>query len=881
MMRGKLWVANVENWVSRIRHKVNINQKINVLIIMGLLVSGGLAIGISAHTLEKRSQKEISDFRAALTQEKRKTLRNLVQNVYIMIESNYENANDTEKLAQIYQKNLENVIDMAHGAAEAAYHMDHLSEAQRKDIALSTVGNMRYNQSDYIWITDMMPRMVVHPLNPELNGKDMSDFKDPEGRKVFMEMADICRSRGEGTLHYLWPEPGKDKPVRKISYVKRFEPWDWIIGTGVYLRVAETAIRERARGIVNTLKYGPDSTDYFYIFSTDTEKMLQHPRPDLVGTAISDPIYNDPSDGHPILIPQLALALDQGEGFTTYKWPRLGKTDPVSKLTFSKLFKPWNWVVSTGVYVDDIEDAIASKEKKVTDMVLSQVIRLSLMIAAVIILYVIVSSLLISRGIVRPIRGVIERLEDIAEGEGDLTKRIFTTSGGETGELADAFNAFMDKLQRMIQQVVGNVGRVSSSSEELSDISDDMAEKAEQMLARSDDAANATEHTALNIKNMAVAAEEVSTQIASLAVAADKFFQKMRDIGTSAENVSDNVNVVAVATEQISNSVGTVAISIEEMYASLNEVAKSSGRGAHVTSEAAEKAGHTSGIVNTLGEAAKEIGEVVDLINGIASQTNLLALNATIEAAGAGEAGKGFAVVANEVKELARQTARSTEVIRGKVKSMQKNTEDAIQAIEVIANVITEINTIMGTIASAVEQQTASTNEISKSVTETASTASSVSKNVLEAAQKAQETSENVQDAVQLGVEISGKMEEVAHAAVAIAKDAAEASGSTHTVSGNVSDVNEAARITSQGAANTKAHAEKLASLARQLRETVGHFRIVSGTDPETDEALCKDMLGVSHVLTQNKGTDEIPAEELVSLARQLQKIVTQLKMDS
>lgn len=876
MMRGKLWMKKWEDRLNRIGNKGNINLKINVLIIMGLLISGGLAIGISAYSLKQRGRQEVTDFRAALIQEKKQTLKNLVQNVYILIDTNYKNANDTESLAQIYQKNLANVIDMAHGAVEAAYHMDHLPETQRKDIALSSVGNMRYNRTDYIWITDMTPRMVVHPLNPELNGKDLSDFKDPEGRKVFMEMADICRSQGEGTLHYLWPEPGKDKPVRKISYVKRFDPWDWVIGTGVYLNIAEAAIQTQTQTVVNTLKYGPESKDYFYIFSADTRKMLQHPRPDLVGTDISDPVYDDPSDGHPILMAQMKLALEAGEGFTTYKWPRLEQTDPVSKLTFCKLFRPWNWVVATGVYIDDMENAIAAKEKEVSRMVSAQIIRFSLMIAAVILFYVIVSSFLITRGIVRPIRGVIERLEDIAKGEGDLTKRIFTNSGGETGELANAVNAFMDKLQGMIQQVVGNVRSVSASSAELSDISDDMAEKAEEMLIRSDDAADATEQTALNIKNMAVAAEEVSTQIGSLAAAAEKFFDKMKEIGTSAENVSDNVNVVAAATEQISNSVGTVAISIEEMYASLNEVAKSSGRGAHVTSEAAEKAGQTSGIVNTLGEAAKEIGEVVDLINGIASQTNLLALNATIEAAGAGEAGKGFAVVANEVKELARQTARSTEVISGKVKAMQKNTEDAIQAIEVIAGVITEINTIMGTIASAVEEQTASTNEISKSVTETASTASSVSKNVTDAAQQARDTSGNVQDAVQLGVEISKKMEEVSYAAVAIARDAAEASGGTQTVSGNVSDVNDAARITAQGAANTKAHAEQLASLAEQLQDTVGQFRTAYETD-EADDPVFPDVPAMPGIQARS----EMSGEELAHLAEQLQKIVAQLKMDT
>ena len=148
----------------------------------------------------------------------------------------------------------------------------------------------------------------------------------------------------------------------------------------------------------------------------------------------------------------------------------------------------------------------------------------------------------------------------------------------------------------------------------------------------------------------------------------------MREIGASTELVSNNLNMVASAAEEMSASVNNVAAAIEEMYSSLNEVARNAARGAGVTGGAANSAEKTSNIVHELGDSAKEIGDVVDLIKGIAAQTNLLALNAAIEAAGAGEAGKGFAVVANEVKELARQTGKATEDIRERVGTIQANT---------------------------------------------------------------------------------------------------------------------------------------------------------------------------------------------------------------
>ncbi len=874
------------------KFKITINKKINILIITGLLLLGGLAIGMSTYSLKKTGREEIRYFKTAMMAEKKKTLRDLVQNAYTIIESNYKDANDLEKLAESYQGNLKNITDVAYSVIEAAYKMEGLSESQKKEIALASVRNMRYNENrDCVRITDTKSQMVMHPMEPALDGKNMSGVRDPAGKKPFAEMVGVCRSDGEGAVAYLETRAGADKPIPKLSYVKLFKPWNWVVGADIHLEAAEEVLKKKTRAIINTLRYGVENKDYFYIFSTETGKMLQHPKAELIGTEVSDPVYTDPS-GKRILQEQMKIAQEQGEGFSEYKWPRLERNEtvsrkkastetgtaenyaeeaaPVSKMTFLKVFKEWNWVVATGVYTDDMERAIALKEKDVADEVLSQIIQFSVMIIAVLICYIIISSVFISKHIVSPIRSIIDMVRDIAKGEGDLTKRIVTKSGGEIEELASWFNIFMDKLQNMIAQISGEVGNVNASSGQLSLISDDMVAKADQMLVRSDNAARGTEQTSAHIKSMAVAAEQVSAQVASVASASEKIFKKMKDIGSATENVSDNVNVVAAAIEQISGSVSTVAISIEEMYASLNEVAKNSGRGAHVTSEAAEKADHTSGIVNTLGEAANEIGEVVDLINGIASQTNLLALNATIEAAGAGEAGKGFAVVANEVKELARQTGRATEVIREKVKSMQKNTGAAVNAIEVIVNVIGEINTIMGTIASAVEEQTASTNEISKSITETASSANSVSANVQEAAQRAEETSNNLHEAVQLGLEVSKKMEEVSMAAVLIARDAAEASSGTDTVSENVSGVNEAARITSQDAARTRVQAEDLAKLAGKLQKIVEQFKISAET------CLKNAADNGSFQSDTDKGRAE--AEDITDLARQLEKIIQQIK---
>jgi methyl-accepting chemotaxis protein len=200
---------------------------------------------------------------------------------------------------------------------------------------------------------------------------------------------------------------------------------------------------------------------------------------------------------------------------------------------------------------------------------------------------------------------------------------------------------------------------------------------------------------------------------------------------------------------QVSASIQTVASAAEEMTASIREIAKNAENAATVATTAVKVAGDAKGTVANLGESSAEIGQVIKVITSIAQQTNLLALNATIEAARAGEAGKGFAVVANEVKELAKETARATEDIGQKIEAIQNDTRGAVDAIGEIGDIIDNINEIQTTIASAVEEQTATTNEIARSVTEAAGGANGIASDVTEVADAATSTQRGAEESLQ------------------------------------------------------------------------------------------------------------------------------------
>lgn len=211
-------------------------------------------------------------------------------------------------------------------------------------------------------------------------------------------------------------------------------------------------------------------------------------------------------------------------------------------------------------------------------------------------------------------------------------------------------------------------------------------------------------------------------------------------LGTGADHTSDLAGNVSSASEEVSASVATVASAAEEMSVSIREIAKNATEASRVASEAVVVADRARTTVHDLGDASSEIGAVIKTITSIAQQTNLLALNATIEAARAGDAGKGFAVVANEVKDLAQETAKATEEIRERIDAIQQGTTGAVGAIGEISEVIVQINEIQTSIAGAVEQQTATTNEIARSVTETATVSHTIAADIAQVAQAAGET---------------------------------------------------------------------------------------------------------------------------------------------
>ena len=431
-------------------------------------------------------------------------------------------------------------------------------EAQKR--AAERVSAIRYDGANYLWINDLGPKMIMHPIKPELNGKDLSENKDPNGKALFVEMAAVCKDKGKGFVEYAWSKPGNSQPVPKISYVELYQPWGWVIGTGIYIDDVTAHVRQIQIGI---------------------------------GVAL-------------LCILALSILLA--------------------------------WVVS--------------------------------------------------RTVTGPIRAVVDTIRDIAQGEGDLTRRLPIHGRNEIGELGEWFNTFISKLHGIINQVSGSSLQLASSALQLQ----------------------------LTSKQMTESIAQLSSQSTSLATAGEEMSATSGDIANNCHQAANNAGGATQKANQGSMVVG-------QSIAVMNSI-----------SERVQKAATT---VDALGVRSEQIGAIIGTIEDIADQTNLLALNAAIEAARAGEQGRGFAVVADEVRALAERTTRATKEIGEMIKAIQKETKDAVTSMEQsvtqveqgtshaaesgrslqeILDIINDVTEQISQIATAAEEQTATTREISSNV---------------------------------------------------------------------------------------------------------------------------------------------------------------------
>ncbi|WP_316977533.1 methyl-accepting chemotaxis protein [Shumkonia mesophila] len=471
------------------------------------------------------------------------------------------------------------------------------------------------------------------------------------------------------------------------SFVKEFHAR---AGRG---ELTEAQAKEGALAALKGLRY--DGEQYYWVNDMDA-LMLMHPTaPKLVGTSLRT--LKD-AHGNFIFADMIEVVKKDGAGQYTYYWPP-DSTSPKPKVSYVAGFKPWGWIIGSGVFVEDVEKTFWGKAELTGGM------------AVLTVLIVVVVATSIARSVSRPVKEMTNAMDALARGDRaiDIPAR---NRKDEIGEMAAAVQVFKD-------------GMIEADR-----LAEEQRREQEARTAR-----------AKRIEDLCQAFDATSTQaVKSVAAAASQMQSSSEAMGATAEEANRQASAVAAASEQASANVQTVASAAEELSSSISEISRQVTQASQIASAAVSEAEKTNVKVQGLAQAANKIGEVVALITDIAEQTNLLALNATIEAARAGDAGKGFAVVASEVKNLANQTAKATDEIGAQIAGIQSATQEAVAAIESITKTISKINEVNSGVASAVEAQGAATQEIARNVEQAAAGTQEVSSNIGGVSQAANET---------------------------------------------------------------------------------------------------------------------------------------------
>jgi methyl-accepting chemotaxis protein len=591
-----------------------------------------------------------------------------------------------------------------------------LTEQQAKSAAMGAIKKMRYEEKEYFWINDLTPRILMHPMKPELDGKDASEIKDPSGLRLFVEFANTVRKNGAGFVSYLWPKPGFTDPVRKISYVKGFTPWGWVIGSGIYIDDIDSIFLNSVKwmfGVIAIL-----ALVAFIILQLIIRNLTKSlgGEPDFAAEVANKISCGDLST---------ELLIKNGDNVSLmYSMKNMQES---LKLTVSEI----QAVVKAGVQGDfNKKLALSGKQGFGKDIA----IELNLL----------------SDSIDAAFKDTIRVAHALAQG--DLSQKVTRDYTGAYNEVKVNVNATVDSLSSIVAEMhelveaaatrgdfsvqmdlhdkIGFTKTLSELLNQLSAVTDtglrDVVRVA-QALAAADLTLKITkDYPGL----FGQTKDAVNTTVDNLLRLVGEVRVSVDSISTASKEIATGNNDLSQRTEIQASSLEETAASMEELTATVKQNAESARQAnqlAHSASNVAEKGGavvkeviHTMSSIN---ESSNKIVDIISVIDGIAFQTNILALNAAVEAARAGEQGRGFAVVATEVRNLAQRSAAAAREVKAlignsveKVEAGAKLVDNAGKTMEEIVVAVKCVTDIMTEISAASSQQSSGLEQVNQAI---------------------------------------------------------------------------------------------------------------------------------------------------------------------
>ena len=741
---------------------LTIKTKLLAIVISSIMFISIVMTVENVISLENTSDKIINDFREDAYNAKKEEIRNYVALAYKTLESFYLRTSN-EKVKEEVKGYLEEQTNFVFSIINGEYekYKNTLSEDEIRKRIKSILAETKFGKSGYFFVYEQSGVNVSLPPKKHLEGKNLSNVKDPNGIYVIKELIKISKSVSQdGFLEYMWAKPGFDKPQKKVSYIKLFKPFNWIVGTGKYIDDLTSEIKDEAKYTLSKLKYGSNNEGYFWVNDSKHIVILHGSNPSLAGKDLTN--LKDAKGKYLYREIVKVANSEKGSGIVNYFWPKLGFDKPLPKISYVKRFEEWDWIIGTGVYVDDIEQKIDLMKKetknKIKDTLITNILIIMILMVCISLLMVYFSNKVIFKPLKDFENGLLAFFKYINK-ENKTVEHLKNTSNDEIGLMSKLINNNIDKVKSLIDQdenLIADVKRVveevkkghltvkveksteNEALQELKLIFNEMIENIEKNV--DGDINKITDvldsFTKLDFtKEVKNANGKVSLGLNELAKIINKLLNDNLRNGTILE---ENAGKLSANVSSLSQSSNLQAASLEETAAALEEITStvisttdSIGQMAKYSKELKESiasgqelAASTVDSMNEINSQTQAIADAITVIDQIAFQTNILSLNAAVEAATAGESGKGFAVVAQEVRNLAARSADAAKEIKDLVEAAtvktnlgKQSADKMIAGYDILNENIIKTTDIITSISAASKEQQAGIEQINDAIT--------------------------------------------------------------------------------------------------------------------------------------------------------------------